>query len=128
MKKMAATSELKNTIQKLQIEQHIRGLELKEQYIETFNPINLLKDSLKGVATSPGIVENVIAGGVGLLSGFITRKVVVGSSGNIFRKLIGSALQFGATSIVTQNAGTIMSVGQFLLNLFLSKKKTRNNK
>lgn len=128
MKKMAATSELKNTIQKLEIEQHIMGLELKEQYINTFNPINILKDSLKGVGTSPGIVENVIAGGAGLLSGYITRKVVVGSSANIFRKLIGSALQFGATSLVTQNAGTIMSVGQFLLNLFMSKKKTSNNK
>lgn len=130
METIASTAELKNAIQLLEAEQSAKGVELKEHFAEvykSFKPINLIKDTLKGVVTSPGIVENIILGGVGLVSGYLTRRIVVGSSTNILRKLLGSALQFSTTSAVTQNVGTVKSVGQLLYKLFLSKKKNRNH-
>lgn len=126
MEKITSTTELKNAIQILEAKQFAQGLELRRHFSEAlmrFNPISLLMDTINGVSKSPDIVEKLIMSGVGLLSGFITRKAVVGSSGNIFRKLIGSAMQFGAANLVTQNAETIKMIGQYLYNLFLSKMK-----
>jgi hypothetical protein len=130
MEKIASTTELKKAIQLLEVEQRAQGAELKEQYVnayKSFNPISLLTSTLKGAVTSPGIIENIVVGGVGLLSGYLTRKIVVGASSNIFRKLIGTALQFGTTTAVTQNSETIKSAGQLLYKLFMKKKKDRNH-
>jgi hypothetical protein len=60
---------------------------------------------------------------MGLLSGFLSKKMFVGSSGNLIRRVIGSALQFGVTNIVAQNSEVIKSVGQAMLQLFFNKKK-----
>lgn len=130
MEKITSTAELKNAIQKLEAEQHAKGLELKEHFSKTyikFNPISLIMDAINGISNSPGIAEKLIISGVGLASGYFTRRVVVGSSTNIIRKLIGSAMQYGATSLVTQNAGKIKLIGQYFYDLFLSKKKNSKN-
>jgi hypothetical protein len=131
MKNITSTTELKNAIQLLEIEQRVKGEELKEQFTVTYksiNPLSLIKETLKGDETSPGIIENIIVGGVGLATGYLTRKVFVGPSANIIRKLLGSALQFGATSLITQNAQTIKSVGQLLYDLYSTKKEKNKNR
>ena len=116
MEKITSSTELKNAITLLKSEQLAKGLELKEQFTN-INPLNLIKKALKDGAKSPGIIDNVIVGGVGLAAGYLTRIFYVGSSANIFRKLLGVLLQFGATSVVTQNASIVKSLGQLLFNL-----------
>lgn len=124
MKNITSTTELKNAILLLEIEQRAKGLELKQEFAN-INPLSLIKETFRGEDKSTGIIENVIVGGVGLAAGFLTRKVFVGSSANIFRKLLGSALQFGATTVIAQNSQSIKSVGQFLFSLYPSKKKRK---
>lgn len=127
MQNKISSIELKNAIVLLESEQLAKGLELKEQFTN-INPLNLIKKALKDGAKSPGIIDNVIIGGVGLASGYLTRLFYVGSSANIFRKLMGVVLQFGATSVVTQNASIVKSLGKLLLNLHLSNnKKNKSN-
>ena len=126
MENITSTAELKNAIVLLEMEQRAKGLELKEQF-SNINPLNLMSETLTGDDSSPGILENIVVGGVSLATGYLTRKIFVGSSGNVFRKLIGTALQFGATSIITQNAQAIKSAGQLLYNLFPSKKTKKNH-
>jgi hypothetical protein len=65
---------------------------------------------------------------MGLLSGFLSRKIFVGTSGNLIKKLIGSVLQFGITNIVAQNSDVIKSVGQTVLHHFFRKKIMNSNK
>jgi hypothetical protein len=131
MENITSTTDLKSAILLQEAEQRIKGIELQEQLAITYksiNPLTLLKETLNGDKSSPGILENMIIGGVGLATGYLTRRVFVGPSANIFRKLLGSALQFGATSTITQNAGTIKSLGQLLYKIYSSKKKkSRSN-
>ncbi|PKP36088.1 MAG: hypothetical protein CVT98_09215 [Bacteroidetes bacterium HGW-Bacteroidetes-15] len=131
MENITSTTDLKNAILLLEAEQRAKGLELKDEYAEAYksiNPINLIKETLHGDNSSPGILENIIIGGVGLATGYITRRLFVGPSANIFRKLIGSALQFGTTSLIAKNGQTIKSLGQLLFDLYSSKKKKANRK
>ncbi len=116
MEKITSSIELKNAIILLKSGQLAKGLELKEQFAN-INPLILIKKALNDGAKSPGIIDNVIVGGVGLAAGYLVRIFFVGSSASIFRKLLGVVLQFGATSIVTQNASTVKSLGQLLFNL-----------
>jgi hypothetical protein len=52
--------------------------------------------------------------GVGLATGFLTKKIFIGSSVNILRKLFGSLLQLGVTTVATQNSDFITSFGRFV--------------
>ena len=123
MGNITATTELKNAILLLETEQRAKGLALKEQF-KNINLLNLIKETLKEEDTSsPGILENMIASGVGMATGYLTRKIFVGSSANIFRKMLGYGVQVVTTRVITQNAQTIKAVTQLLLNIYSSKKK-----
>lgn len=125
MQNITSAAELKNAIQLLEAEQGIKGQLLKEQlYItyESLKPVNLLRHTLKEISSSPYLVDNISGTAMGLLSGFLSKKIFVGTSGNLIRKLIGSILQFGVTNAVAHNSDVIKSVGQALLQHFFRKK------
>ena len=126
MENIASTADLKEAIKLLELEHRAKGQLLKEQFYEVYskvNPINLIKDSIKGFVSPTSIVDNIIVGGLSLVAGYLTKRLVIGSSTNIFRRLIGSAAQFGTSSVVAQNAVPIKSVGELIYKLFFKKKK-----
>jgi hypothetical protein len=126
MQKITSTAALKEAIQLLEIDQEIKGQLLKEQlYItyESLKPLNLLKHTLKEISSSPYLIDNFSGSAMGLLSGFLSKKIFIGASGNLIRKLIGSVLQFGITNVVAQNSNVIKSIGQAIFHHFLRKKE-----
>jgi hypothetical protein len=64
---------------------------------------------------------------MGLASGFLSKKIFVGASGSLFRKLIGSILQFGITNVVAQNSSIIKSIGQAIFQYFIRKKELNSD-
>lgn len=125
MQTITSSAGLKDAIQLLEIEQGIKGQLLKEQFFliyENLKPVNIIKNTLKEISSSPYLLDNIPGTAMGLLSGFVSKKLFVGASGNIIRKLIGSFVQFGVTNVVAQNSDIIKSVGQALLQHFFRKK------
>ncbi|MCX6320540.1 MAG: hypothetical protein NTX93_01880 [Bacteroidia bacterium] len=126
MQNITSTAGLKNAIQLLEIEQVINGQLLKEQFyitIESLKPINLLKSTFKDIATTPFLIDNILGTAMGLATGSLSKKIFIGRSGNMFRKLLGSLLQFGVTTIVAKNPDAIKSISQFIFQHFLRKKE-----
>ena len=126
MQNITTSAGLKEAIQLLEVEQEIRGQQLKEQlYIayESLKPLNLLKHTLKELTSSPYMIDNISGGAMGLVSGFLSKKIFVGASGNLIRKLFGSILQFGITNVVAQNSDSIRSVGQAIFHHFFRKNE-----
>ena len=131
MQNINYTEELKKSIELLEVEQDLSRLLLKEQFntiYESLKPVNLLKNTLNEVISSPNLIDNIISTLVGLSTGYLSRKIVVGASGNVFRKLMGSVLQFGVTNIIAQHPDTIKSVGQFVVDRVFRKKEMKSNK
>jgi hypothetical protein len=131
MQNITSTAALKEAIQLLEIDQEIKGQILKEQlYItyESLKPLNLLKHTLKEISSSPYLIDNISGSAMGLVSGFLSKKIFVGASGNLIRKLIGSVLQFGITNVVAQNSDVIRSVGQALFHHFVRKKELNSER
>jgi hypothetical protein len=73
-------------------------------------------------------MENILGSAIGVASGFLTRKVFVGSSGNLIRKLLGSIIQFGVTNVVAQHPESVKSLGQVILKFLLPRKGTNSIK
>jgi hypothetical protein len=126
MQNITSAAELKDAIQLLEAEQSIKGQLLREQLFLTYEglkPVNLLKNALKEISSTPYLIDNISGTAMGLLGGFLSKKIFVGASGNLIRKLFGSVLQIGVTNLVTQNSEIIKSVGQALIQHFFQKKK-----
>ena len=126
MQNITSAVELKDAIQLLEAEPSIKGQLLREQLFLTFEslkPVNLLKNALKEISSTPYLIDNISGTAMGLLGGFLSKKIFVGASGNLIRKLFGSVLQIGVTNLVTQNSEIIKSVGQALIRHFFQKKK-----
>jgi hypothetical protein len=126
MQNITSAAELKDAIQLLEAEQSIKGQLLREQLFltyESLKPVNLLRNALKEISSTPYLIDNISGTAMGLLGGFLSKKIFVGASGNVIRKLIGSVLQFGVTNLVAQNSEIIKSVGQALIQHYFQKKK-----
>jgi hypothetical protein len=125
MEKITSVAELKSAIELLEVEHALKGQLLKEQvYLtyESLKPINVLKRTLKELTSSPYLIDNIPGTIMGLASGYLSKKLFTGGSGNIFRKLLGSILQFGVTNVVAKNSDVIKSTGLAIFQHFLQKK------
>jgi len=126
MQHITSTAGLKEAIQLLEFERDIEKQLLKEnfQYIYTsFKPVNLLRNSLNKAVSSPLLIDNLIDSTIGLASGFLTKKIIIGKSDNKFRMLIGSVLQLVIINVVAKHHYAIESIGRLLLQSFLQKKE-----
>jgi len=126
MQNITSISELKIAIQLLQSEQESKGKILKEHFLlvfESLKPVNLITSTLNDIAKSPFLIDNMAGTFIGLFSGFLTKKIFIGGSGNVIKKIIGTILQFGVTNVVAQHSDTIRSLGQIIIQHFLRKKE-----
>ncbi len=120
--------KLKNAIQLLEAEQSICRRGLKKQFFlisENLKPVNLVIKSLNKLIASPNLAERVIGTATGLTTGYVSQKLVVGKSGNLFRRFLGTILRTGVTNLVLQHPGTIKSIGLFLIQTMLRKKEQK---
>lgn len=131
MKSIKSTNELKNAIQLLEVEQSDKRQLLKEQFFhtyESFRPVNLLKSTLNDIAASPHLIDNILSTALGLATGFLSKKIFIGGSGNKFRKVIGSVLQFGVINFVAHHCEAIKSFVRFFFQNILRKKEINSSK
>jgi len=130
MEKINYVAKLKSDIQILEEEQRVKGQQLKDQLYrtyESFKPAKLLGLTMKEMVASPHFVDNVIDTGISLATGYLSRRIVVGASGNIIRKLLGTILQVGVTKIVAQHSDTVKSFGKLALRQIFRKKTKKTD-
>ena len=108
-----------------------RKLREKQQLVENFHaftesltPINLIKSTFNRVKETPGLTGNVLKATVGLGVGLLSKRLLIGKSAGLFKKIIGAVLEMGVGGLVAKNSDTIKSTGTRLLkNLFRSKNR-----
>ena len=126
MAKQTAVESLKGSIRLLEIQQAEEGKILKEQFkitYESLKLVNLVKSSLKELTNSVEIKNNLFESIVSVLSGYITKKLMISSKSNPFMKISGLVLQFGVTNLVAKNAESIRTYITELIDKFLHPKE-----
>lgn len=126
MHTITSTADLKKAIQLLEAEHAANGKQLKAHFYaayETFKPVNLLRNTLKSITSSPNMLDNVLGTTLGLAAGFASNLLFKGMAGPALRKVISPVLQTGVTSFVAKNTGSLKSMGEMaLLRIFRNKR------
>lgn len=118
--------ELINAINLLEVDHENNQELLKEQFLisfESLKPFSIIKSTLKEVYSSPLLGESILGTTIGLATGYLSKKIVVGLSGSILSKLFGTILQVGVTKVVSKHPDTIISLGQYIFQHVFRKKE-----
>lgn len=125
MAKQTAVESLKESIRLLEIQQAEEGKILKEQFKATYESlklVNLVKSSLKELTDSVEIKNNLFESIVSIVTGYLTKKLMISSTSNPFKKILGVLIQLGVTNLVAKNAETIRIYITELIDRFLHPK------
>jgi hypothetical protein len=117
MEKIASIGELEAAIALLIAEQEVKGQLLREEFFnvaESLEPINLLKDTFREGKSSLNLFDAILGTIAGVAAGSLSRNVFVGSSANLVRKFLGSAIQSGVTGMIRRNTRAIKTFGKFI--------------
>lgn len=110
--------EAKKTRQKQELTDNFHGV------VESLKPINLIKTTFNKVKESPGLTGNVLKATLGLGVGLLSKKLLIGKSPGIFKKIIGSAVEMGVAGLVAKNSDSLRSRGiRLLKTVFRPKNK-----
>ena len=127
MQKIITAVDLKKTIQQLEIRQTNELLSLKEELHiihENLKPANLVKNTFRELTTAPEFKGNILDVALSLAAGYLSKKVVIGSTHNPLKQVLGTILQMGVTTMVSKNTDGIKSVTAKLISTVFSKKHT----
>ncbi len=119
MQKITAAEALKKSINELERMQMEEGKLLREQFTVTFEslkPINVLRKMIGDIAAPSELKDNLIQTVTGLISGYISRKMLVRSSKNPLLRLVGVFVQYGVTNFVSKNSDSIRAFGLYYIN------------
>ncbi|MEI6754848.1 MAG: hypothetical protein WCK78_17000 [Paludibacter sp.] len=128
MENISCAAELKLAISEKQFELNVQGQLLKEEFFivyESLKPISLIKNTLAEITSSPYLIENMLGGVMGLVSGYVSKKIAVGTSHNLFRKIMGSLVQFGVTNLVAQHSDVLKNYGQLIIAKIFHKNEQK---
>ncbi len=126
MENQYTTESLKEMIKVLEEKQAEEGQILKEQLIKTYEnlkPANIVKNLVKEFYSSENLKDELIATAISVTSGFITKKLVVGKSNNQILKLVGLAIQFGMTSLVSKKIEALKEAALNFISRFTHEKE-----
>jgi|SRR6185437_15104428 len=131
MKKITSVTELNEAILWLEIKQTTEKQLLKEEFkntIENLRPLNLIKNTLKELVTAPNFKGKLLNTILSVGTGYFSKKVMVGTTHNPLKQLLGAVLQLGVTKAVSENGeGIKETIIQLLSKLFNNKSIQANN-
>ena|SRR5665648_206788 len=125
MQNITSVIEIKEAIRLLEERQAAEGQVLKEHFfvvVDSVKPLNLIKNTLHDVTTSPDLLSNMLSTTIGLAAGYLTNRTLVRSTGGVLKKLLGTVIQFGVTTAFIKNPETVKSLGHNFIQRLLSKK------
>ncbi|MFZ1257479.1 MAG: hypothetical protein WAR77_14055 [Saprospiraceae bacterium] len=124
MQAINTLDELREAIRKLELQHEEEGKQLRNHFqltYESVKPINLIKSTFKDIADSKEMRSDLLNSSIGLATGYISKIIFQGLSHSPLRKLAGTAIMFGISSIVSKHPDKIKDLGKGLFNIIREK-------
>ena len=115
------TSDLQAAIALLEVDASVKKRILTEQYhttCESLKPANIIKNAFHKIVDSGDLANKIIGTGVGFGAGVLSKKILIGKSTNIFKRILGTVIEIAVTSAVAKNTESIKEKGLSLLRRF----------
>lgn len=123
--------QLEFRILELEVQQKENLQLLKEdlqEIVENLTPLNLIKNVIAdSEISSENIGQNIFNDAIGISSGYITKRLMFGSSNNPVKKVMGSMFQFIVAKFVSNQSERIEAIGEVIMRKIgssFSKDKT----
>lgn len=129
MKKINNAAELDQAIAELEHKAAFQKKDIQETFAsvaESLKPMNLLKSGFRSVIHS-GNKEDIFNVLLGLGSGFLGRKLLLGKTRGVVGKTLGQAVQWGVTGLISKNAEAIKEKAGIWIDKLFKKKHTGSN-
>ncbi len=126
MQTISSYTELKLAIQRAEEQKAGDWLALRDEYqavTEKLNFFSILKTVLKSATAGQDLKSGLINSAIGLTSGIIAKKAILGKTHNPFSRLLGVILEVFVAKKVEKNAGEIRAIGNLLMENLLGKDK-----
>jgi hypothetical protein len=91
--------------------------------VESFKPANLFKSAVKDIAGTPGIAKTAIETSIAIGAGVLTKKLIVGKSTNVFKRILGGVVEFTVANGIANNAEVIADKGIDMLKKLSNRIK-----
>jgi hypothetical protein len=117
LNELILAEELKhaNDLAQLKIQFHVA--------YESIKPLNLVKNLFHEVTASPEIRNDLLSNVIGFSTGFLSKKLLLGSTHNPIKKVFGTLFEFAVANTVSKHSDSIKTIGGNLLKHFLKKSK-----
>src|SRR5450755_4002558 len=115
--------KLADTIEGLELKASRQKNEMQESFnslSENLKPINLIKGGVRSVFSGDN-KEDLLKAAIGLGSGFLSRKLLLGNTKSFLGKNIGSAIQWGIAGLVSKNAEKIKEKAGDLIDKYIRR-------
>jgi hypothetical protein len=129
MKKVTSADELKQAIADLEKVAAAQKKDLQDTYFavsENLKPVNLVKSGVRSVFSGEHNAD-ILNAVIGLGSGLLSRKLLLGKTRGIIGKTFGRALQWGMAGFVSKNAETIKEKAGWLIDKLFKKHHPDTN-
>ncbi|HLN72467.1 MAG: hypothetical protein ACM3O8_10695 [Methylococcaceae bacterium] len=126
MRKPNAADSLKESIRLLEIRQAEEGREFKEQFkltYESLKPANIIKSTIRDLAYSVEVKNNLFDTLLSLLSGYIAKKILTDSKSGFFSRILRVFAHFGITNMIANNSEEIRLYLANLIEKFFTPKE-----
>lgn len=123
MNKITSIDELRDSIFLLEMKRANDWCLLKEELHTTYEnlkPVNIIKNKFMDLASTPNLQSTVVNSVIGLATGFIAKKVFIGTSHNPIKKILGIILEIAVANKVSKNADGIKSAGSSILKKIIN--------
>ncbi|MEN3322852.1 hypothetical protein VP395_03875 [Mariniflexile soesokkakense] len=83
--------------------------ELKLQFYETsenFRPINIFNQAVKDFREVPEVKTNLFETILSITGGYFSKKIIVGKSNSLVKKILGYVLQYAVTNFISKKVST----------------------
>lgn len=118
------STQLQSAIADLKLREAAEKEALMEQWqdtVESLKPGNLIRSAMNKI-TGGKLSGNVMDAAIGVGAGLLTKKIVIGRSGNIFKKILGNVIEVGVANLVANNTGKIGGGLKAISNFFKKKE------
>ena len=131
MQNITTVTGLKDAIKALETEQIEKGRLLKEELVityESLKPVNILTNTLKELFTTSHLMENISGTTLGMVTGYLIKKLFIRESPSKIRVILGSVFQLGISKLIAQKAEYIRAIGQVVFQHLFSKSEHNHRK
>ncbi len=121
--------DLEKVIAELEIKAEAQRKDIEETFAvvsENLKPLNLVRNGVRSVF-SPEHREDLVNALIGLGTGMLSRKLLLGRAKGIFGKTAGKAVEWGIAGLVSNNAEKIKEKAGTLIDKIFKKKRSSNH-